>query len=109
MSRIGAENYDVFYKILKKSKFVPLNVVMKQDVVIFISYKLNLLLLHKTKRLELLMVMRTDSNAQKLQSQILPGFSSKNHGRPSPLQRSPSVMLSPKYNNFSWWKFICYS
>ena len=50
---------------------MPLNVVMKGDVVIFISYKLNLLLLHKTKRLELLMVMRTESNALKLQSQMV--------------------------------------
>ena len=49
---------------------MPLNVVMKQNVVIFISYKLNLLLLHKTKRLEHLMVMRTDSNAQKLQTDV---------------------------------------
>ena len=51
---------------------MPLNVVMKQNVVIFISYKLNLLLLHKTKRLEHLMVMRTDSNVQKLQTNALP-------------------------------------
>ena len=49
---------------------MPLNVVMKQNVVIFVSYKLNLLLLHKTKRLELLMIMRTDSSASKLQSKV---------------------------------------
>ena len=45
--------------IEQKTKLVPLNVVMKPNVVIFNSYKLNLLLLHDTKRLELRIVMRT--------------------------------------------------
>ena len=72
LSRKVAENYAVLNKIYCKTKLAPLYVVLKQNVLIFISYKLNLLLLHKTKRLEPPMVMRTDSNDQKLQSNVDP-------------------------------------